>query len=183
MKTFLRAVGLAMLAALAFTGAARAHTSEPGPYYAMPSWDQKLPVSSRFVVLTNWGSAAVLDRETGLVWQQSPSAATASLTWGESLMLCLTNNTGGRFGWRLPSFEEIMTLVDPGTRTFFPGAPFTVPNNAFFWTATTDPVTPSDALVLSNTVGVLVPSSLSKSTPVVAGHWCVRSHQGTQNPQ
>jgi hypothetical protein len=38
-----------------------------GPYYPTPSWDQKLPAATRFVVLTNWNREAVLDRETGLV--------------------------------------------------------------------------------------------------------------------
>ena len=33
-----------------------------GPYYATPSWDQKLPSDTRFIVLTNWNSEAVLDR-------------------------------------------------------------------------------------------------------------------------
>jgi hypothetical protein len=49
-------------------------------YYANPSWDQQLACTStsncpRFVVLSNWidanfpsGGAAVVDRETGLVW-------------------------------------------------------------------------------------------------------------------
>src|SRR5262249_15328144 len=40
-----------------------------GPYYAEPSWDQMLPASTRFIVLSNFNSEAVLDRETGLVWQ------------------------------------------------------------------------------------------------------------------
>ncbi len=45
-----------------------------GPYYATPSWDQSLPVTTRFVVLTNFASDAVLDRETGLVWEKAPSS-------------------------------------------------------------------------------------------------------------
>ena len=58
-------------------GPAQAVTSA-GPYYAEPSWDQKLQCDTqatcpRFIVLSNWNSEAVLDRETGLVWEQSPS--------------------------------------------------------------------------------------------------------------
>ena len=62
---------------------AGAATTAAGPYYANPSWDQQLPASTRFVVLSNWidaahpsGGAAVLDRKTGLVWEQSPSTST-----------------------------------------------------------------------------------------------------------
>ena len=39
---------------------------------ALPSWDRKMGVVNRFAVLTNWSSAAVLDKETGLVWERSP---------------------------------------------------------------------------------------------------------------
>lgn len=45
----------------------------PGPYYATPSWDQQLPAASRFIVLSNWNAEAVLDRETGMVWQRQPA--------------------------------------------------------------------------------------------------------------
>src|SRR5262245_31179385 len=48
-----------------------AQTTAPGPYYATPSWDQQLPVGQRFIVLSNWNNFAVLDRETGLVWQRT----------------------------------------------------------------------------------------------------------------
>jgi hypothetical protein len=47
-----------------------AQTASPGPYYAWPSWDQKLAASTRFVVLSNWNNEAVLDRETGLTWAE-----------------------------------------------------------------------------------------------------------------
>jgi hypothetical protein len=51
---------------------ARAQTTAVGPYLATPARDQKLQCDSlatcpRFVVLSNWNSEAVLDRETGLV--------------------------------------------------------------------------------------------------------------------
>ena len=47
--------GIAM-ATLAFaSGPVAAQTN--GPYYATPSWDQQLPVSQRFIVLSNWTDA------------------------------------------------------------------------------------------------------------------------------
>lgn len=49
-----------------------------GPYYAEPSWDQKLPAATRFVVLMDWNNEAVLDRETGLVWEQAPAGGTTA---------------------------------------------------------------------------------------------------------
>lgn len=185
MKTLLRMFGLAILGALALAGAARAQISEPGPYYAQPSWDQQLPVSSRFVVLTNWNSAAVLDRETGLVWQQTPDTSVASAAiWGQAQINCALDKTGGRYGWRLPSVEELATLVDPTTGTVFSGAPFTVPLLfTFFWTATTDAIQTSNAFVFHFVAS-------GSSTPFESGLksdtlniWCVRGYQGTQSPQ
>jgi hypothetical protein len=47
-------------------GSASAQTTANGPYFATPSWDQTLPASTRFIVLSNMNSDAVLDRETGV---------------------------------------------------------------------------------------------------------------------
>ena len=63
-------------AALAVSPAA-AQTTANGPYYAVPSWDQTLPAAQRFIVLANMNQEAVLDRETGLVWQRTPGSAGA----------------------------------------------------------------------------------------------------------
>src|SRR5215467_3710646 len=79
---------LVILGTLALTTVlAHAQTTSNGPYYATPSWDQQLPVSTRFIVLANWidadhpsGGAAVLDRETGLVWEQNPEGP-VPVTW------------------------------------------------------------------------------------------------------
>ena len=35
-----------------------------------PTWSQKLPAAQRFVIVLD--GAAVLDKETGLVWEKSP---------------------------------------------------------------------------------------------------------------
>jgi len=78
----IRTSGLILAAMFAFaTLPVGAATTATGPYYANPSWDQQLPASTRFIVLSNWvdtahpsGGAAVLDRETGLIWEQSPDA-------------------------------------------------------------------------------------------------------------
>ena len=74
-------LALMVLAWVGFAASPAGAATAAGPYYATPSWDQQLPASTRFVVLSNWidaahpsGGAAVLDRETGLVWEQSPTA-------------------------------------------------------------------------------------------------------------
>ncbi len=68
------AVVLALVAGT--TGLAGAQN---GPYYALPSWDQTLACATtsncpRFILVM--GGVAVLDRETGLVWERSPGSGT-----------------------------------------------------------------------------------------------------------
>jgi hypothetical protein len=77
-KQLLFVCGFSLL--LLISGAARAgaQTVAAGPYYATPSWNQRLTCSApancpRFVVLSNWNNGAVLDPETGLVWEKQPT--------------------------------------------------------------------------------------------------------------
>ena len=98
-------------------GGAEAQTTAIGPYYATPSWDQTLACTTlancpRFIVLSNFSSAAVLDRETGLVWEQSPSPSPA--TWLFAQIICLFSVTGGREGWHLPTVQELTSLKQNG---------------------------------------------------------------------
>ena len=128
--------------------AASAQTVANGPYYATPSWDQKLQCDSlascpRFVVLANWNSEAVLDRETGLVWQRVPrTLGVTNLTYADAALACAGETTGGRRGWRLPTVEELSSLFDPGNLVspFLPlGHPFSVPSSYpyfTYWTST-----------------------------------------------
>ena len=125
------------LATLATTPAATAQTAVNGPYYATPSWDQTLPAGSRFVVLANFNSEAVLDRETGLVWQRTPGPP--ATTFYVASGTCLFTQIGGRRGWRLPAIPEINTLLDSTVRNAPPvqaGHPFVLPlRYANFWTS------------------------------------------------
>ena len=73
-------LSLGVLATVALTaGPARAQTTSVWPDYATPSWNQTLPSPTRFIILSNFAGAAVLDQNTGLVWEKSPQTVTA--TW------------------------------------------------------------------------------------------------------
>ena len=61
-----------------------------GKNFANPSWNQTLKSSSRFIVLTNMNKEAVLDMETGLVWELSPS--TSSSNWFGAKAHCRVYN-------------------------------------------------------------------------------------------
>jgi Protein of unknown function (DUF1566) len=129
-------LALALLSAFA-NGPISAQTFQNGLYYANPSWDQQLPAGQRFIVLSNWNNAAVLDRETGLVWERTPAGNAA---WSDALASCHERRVSNRFGWRLPSVEELATLLDQTQQNppLPAGHPFQGVLGGFFWTASTD---------------------------------------------
>jgi hypothetical protein len=138
-----------------------------------------LPVSTRFIVLSNWGGAAVLDRETGLVWEQSPTME--RFEWVGAQAHCIDLNAGGRTGWRLPAIQELMSLVDrsvsPGP-TLPSGHPFTnVGPSAgilFYWSATTD--TSTGAWAVNFDLGFSNRFQFKELNNVFV--WCVRGGPG-----
>jgi hypothetical protein len=142
----LYALGLAALGSFSLA-AGPAAADSVGPYYATPSWDQTLPSSTRFIVLSNFNSEAVLDRETGLVWEKSPS--TSLFAWQTSILAgspfepaqahCNNLSKGNRKGWRLPTAQELASLVDPSPSVASPtlpsGHPFTNVQSSGYWSA------------------------------------------------
>lgn len=57
----------------------------------------------------NNGDGTVTDLDTGLMWQQVPSAAT---TWGGAITNAENLVLGGYSDWRLPNIKELQTLTD-----------------------------------------------------------------------
>src|SRR3954447_19535318 len=137
-------LGVLAIAALAYPAAAQT-TTAVGPYYAVPSWDQTLPTNTRFVVLSNMDSKAVLDRETGLVWERAPGTFFPFFgsqdNWRNALELCRQMSLGNRKGWRLPTIEELSSLVT-AAGTLPAGHPFeNIAAGEFstYWSATLVP--------------------------------------------
>lgn len=122
----------------AVAGLASAQTVANGPYYAMPSWDQSITCvpgnCPRFVVLSNMSSDAVLDRESGLVWQKAPGG---TADWEGAGLACAGTTTGGKLGWRLPTIDELGTVGDT-TQGLPAGHPFEgiVLGPTFYWSST-----------------------------------------------
>ena len=109
--------------------------------------DNSLPAAQRFVVLTSFNSGAVLDKQTGLVWEKSPQAASAK--WSVARRTCVEKNVGGQRGWRLPSLSELQSLVDPSITppgpTLPQGHPFLAVQSAVYWSETRVGDNPSGA--------------------------------------
>ena len=153
-----------------------------GPYYAAPSWDQTMPASTRFLVLSNFNGDAVLDRETGLVWQRTPQLATTSYVGAFST--CGNLRTGGRFGWRLPAIAELTSLFDPGAMAApaLPiGHPFLgLPTSGVtgFWSTTAGSIVTTPARYVwftgASPSGIIGNIAQNNETNALST-WCVRS--------
>lgn len=147
-----------------------------------PAWSRTLQcdttVCPRFELVM--GGAAVHDHETGLVWEQSPS--TSVFTWVNAQIQCNTLATGGRLGWRVPTLQELASLVDPSVTppgpTLPSGNPFSNVQSSIYWSATTNAVITSDAWFVGFGNGIVVKVDKSSSFYV----WCVRGGQGV-DPQ
>jgi len=186
MKQILSTLGALLVLNLVVAGGAAAQTPQVGPYYATPSLDQTLGCPTltncpRFVVLSNYGNSAVLDRETGLVWQRTGLGI--DLNWFEWSTHCTASVAdGGKWGWRLPTVTELSSLVG-----LPPGHPFSWLSSLdqmVFWSATTaasnDGATAGDGSqvwVVDLDPANPSPISVLVRRPFSVKGWCVRSPQ------
>ncbi len=144
-----------------------------------PVWSRKLPAddgpnpcnSTRFQCVLQ--PAGVLDRETGLVWEASPDPN--KTTWLTAIATCHGLGLSGRGGWRIPTIEELRSLVDGDTAIaplLSPGHPFNVDTDDAYWSATSADATNARAQQFDS----VFMSTLDKST--LHYGWCVRGGQG-----
>jgi hypothetical protein len=145
----------------------------PAGAIPLESWDDKIPnAGTRFTVLSEFGGAAVLDKETQLVWEQAPSVTTH--IWSNARVLCTSRATGDRKGWRLPSMPELASLVDPTVATpgptLPPGHPFTNVQSANYWSATTRAGTLARAWNVDFSSGIVGNDDKTDAYNI----WCVR---------
>jgi hypothetical protein len=159
-----------------------------------PAWSRKLDStggcnSARFTcvlpTVAEVTGAAVLDHETGLVWQRTPISALTN--WAGSVQFCGSTIYAGRMGWRAPAYSELSSLLDPSVvapQVSLPlGNPFTLgagsksfwasDDNTAAWTATAHP----SVSFLGSAPGL---SGGGQGTVYNADlrYWCVRSGAG-----
>ena len=142
-------------------------------------WNTIIIQFDRFQVLTQFGNAAVFDRETGLVWEQSPERNDQN--WLNAQARCNTKTVGNRLGWRLPTVQELASLVEPTVRSGL-----TLPANfvfsnvraSIYWSATTAAGNLAMAWFVNFDNGQVGTGSKSDAHFV----WCVRGGQGV-DPQ
>ena len=155
-----------------------------------PAWSRRLSAtggctSARFTCVMN--NEAVLDHETGLVWQRSPS--TSPMLLHTANFFCAQLETGGRFGWRMPKTEELFSLLDPtqknnnlgGPPALPVGHPFLNVSGDFHWVK--DRYMPpfnsnTNMSILFLRDGIINSTDTTQSFPV----WCVRGAGGSPTP-
>ena len=159
-----------------------------------PSWSQDLPAndgdpttgchSTRFKCVlpttANPDGEAVLDNQTGLVWERSPDITggpnqNGSRMWTPAIHHCATRTVGGHKGWGLPMRNQLASLVDPSNNNpaLPTGHPFNQVQSSIYWSATTAVFNPTLAWVvvfLNGNVDTFV------KTPF-RFVWCVRGGQ------
>jgi hypothetical protein len=137
-----------------------------------PAWSLKLPTSTRFETVLDGG--AVLDWETGLVWEQSPDRTTR--TWSDAIWYAYRKEVGGRKGWRLPTVEELASLVDPtqSNPSLPSGHPFTNVQSDIYWSSPTDVRNASSGWGVDFRYGIV--GTYDKSGYYYI--WCVRGGHG-----
>lgn len=118
------------------------------------------------------GDAAVLDQATRLLWERAP--ATVGEKFPDAAAVCAGKSIGGVGGWRLPTLDEISTLVDrhvTGGPKVPAGHPFVGLQTADYWT-TTPQTSGSDMQTLGLNDGQ--PGHMSKMGGRLLG-WCVHA--------
>ena len=146
---------------------------------SLKSWDKTTSGTARWKSLGNFGNAAVLDKQTGLVWETTPAANFLSID--NALVFCASRVVGGQTGFRLPTVGEISTLFDPSqSPPLPPGHPFTVDPSGSYWLSTVVHPAADNNLIYYMTlnmdpdfsqIGVGNPTTLRKM-------WCVRGAGG-----
>jgi hypothetical protein len=100
--------------------------------WPMPNDTTADPGAPNAMSYTDNGDGTVADNVTGLVWQQAVPSGTytwgSASTSGTAQSYCATLALAGYSDWRLPSVEELTSLMDPGlsppiNSTYFPGPP------------------------------------------------------------
>ena len=116
--------------------------------------------SSRFKCVM--GGEAVLDKQTGLTWTRNLNIADGPKPWQESVKFCQDLEIGNRKGWRLPTKEELITILD--TSQSEPALPDGHPFENYsrlgsahsaYWTSTTYEGNSNSAYYIALSVGIV----------------------------
>ena len=143
-----------------------------------PTWSQSLESFERFQIVMN--DEAVLDKETGLVWEYRPQMEVYD--WFAAVNRCHFRTIGNRKGWRLPTVEELASLVDTSMQgpALPAGHPFFAVSSDHYWSHTIYPHDPNTtAWYVDFGYGALGRGRAGATgRPYKKLYWCVRGGHG-----
>ena len=143
-------------------------TGQDGDYQKGIAW----PVP-RF---TDHGNGTVTDNLTGLMWAKNANL-TGGRSWQDAMSYCHQNvSIADRMGWRLPTIEELSSLLDTTQEdpALPSGHPFVnVQSSGSYWSSTTFESGTGDAWVVPMSDGVAYTVTKSESKYL----WPVRGGQ------
>jgi hypothetical protein len=125
---------------------------------------------------TDNGNGTITDGLTGLMWQKQDDGIKKD--WATAGTYCSGLALGGYSTWRLPSVDELTSIVVSGTAptinmTYFPSPQFT--GYQAYWSSTTDAGATTNAFVVSFSGGFVAESDKTD----IYSHYvrCVRKGQ------
>jgi hypothetical protein len=190
------AITLALfLPGLCFAGSLEPASGPPVPTMKTldqipPTWSQQLQCDTtacpRFELVfpkvcglhcIQW--EGVLDKETGLVWQKDLNPN--PMDWYLAELYCIELPLGGRMAWRLPTVEELDSLIDTAhTNPALPsGHPFTNVQANYYWA---NPRTLGGYTDAAWNVSLNIGGAYVTGMHNNAYVWCVRGVQGVNIP-
>ncbi len=170
---------------------AMALAAEPAQAVDIRSWDKNITnVANRFITLSTINNLAVLDKESQVVWELTPD--NTANTWFGARNTCVKKELGGKAGWRLPTIQELASLIDstqnnPAIKS---GNPFLNVSTDPYWSGTKASLSGSsdNAWTLdfeaSASGGATFATSGAitlSSTSATKSTWCVRSPLTSQS--
>jgi hypothetical protein len=132
----------------------------------------------RFAILESFKQEAVLDLRTQLIWERSP--LDMEVTWATANSRCALKTVGEQTGWRLPTFIELMTLVEPmleqplAAPSLPPGHPFRGIKAKAYWTTDSLSSNPNQAYTVDLLLADVVTHDKARTNSI----WCVRERTG-----
>lgn len=91
----------------------------------------------------DWGDGTITAKNTGLMWQKQDDGKERN--WDNAIAYCKGLRLAGHRDWRLPSIEELKSLIEMGNNPtidteYFPGT-----KSSYYWSSTANSLTTSYA--------------------------------------
>ncbi len=87
----------------------------------------------------------IVDKDLGIYWQDDFAAGETSEDWADSVDYCKKLKLGNLVGWRLPTFQELFSIVDYTKYKPAINSAFESVTNDRYWTQTPFATTDSRA--------------------------------------